>query len=117
MDKTEALTALAALAHDVRLQAYQLLMQSGPDGMAAGDVAAALGLSPTVLSFHFNRLRHAGLLAVRRQGRLKFYSARFATMNALLGYLEANCCDVPAGRPPEPRGGQAAPPSSRRRRG
>jgi ArsR family transcriptional regulator len=44
------------------------------------------------LSFHFDRLRNAGLVAVRREGRSLIYSARFETMHALVNYLTENCC-------------------------
>ena len=50
-----------------RLDAYRLLVQAGPNGMAAGDVAASLGVSPNTLTFHFDRLREAGLISVRRE--------------------------------------------------
>jgi ArsR family transcriptional regulator, arsenate/arsenite/antimonite-responsive transcriptional repressor len=92
MEKTTAITALAALAQDNRLDAYRLLVQAGPQGMPAGQVAAALGLPPNTLSFHFDRLRNAGLVTVRRDGRSLIYAARYDTMNALLGYLTENCC-------------------------
>jgi ArsR family transcriptional regulator len=92
MEKTEAIEALAALAQDNRLDAYRLLVEVGPDGMPAGEVATALGLPPNTLSFHFDRLRHAGLVRVRREGRSMIYAARYDTMNALLAYLTENCC-------------------------
>ena len=92
MEKTDVIAALAALAQDNRLDVYRLLVQAGPDGMPAGHVAAALGVPPNTLSFHFDRLRTAGLVSVRREGRSLIYAARFDTMNALLGYLAENCC-------------------------
>jgi ArsR family transcriptional regulator len=92
MKKPDVLAALAALAQENRLDAYRLLVQAGPDGLAAGEVAAALGVSPNTLTFHFDRLREAGLIAVRRDGRSMIYAAQFDTMNALLGYLTENCC-------------------------
>ena len=60
--------------------------------MPAGEVAAAIGLPPNTLTFHFDRLRQAGLVTVRREGRSMIYAARYDTMNALLGYLTENCC-------------------------
>ena len=92
MKKRDVLAALAALAQENRLDAYRLLVQAGPDGMAAGDVAASLGVSPNTLTFHFDRLREAGLISVRRDGRSMIYAAQFDTVNALLGYLTENCC-------------------------
>jgi ArsR family transcriptional regulator, arsenate/arsenite/antimonite-responsive transcriptional repressor len=96
MDKLDAVAALAALAQEHRLEVYRVLVQAGPDGMAAGEVASAVGIAPNTLSFHFDRLRHAGLVSVARQGRSLIYAARYETMNNLLGYLTENCC---GGRP------------------
>src|ERR1700712_1124081 len=92
MEKTDVVTALAALAQDNRLDVFRLLVEAGPEGMPAGSVAAALDLAPNTLTFHFDRLRTAGLVAVRRDGRSMIYAAQFETMNALLGYLTKNCC-------------------------
>jgi DNA-binding transcriptional ArsR family regulator len=61
--------------------------------MPAGAVAEALNLAPNTLTFHFDRLRTAGLVTVRREGRSMIYAARYETMNDLLGFLTENCCD------------------------
>jgi DNA-binding transcriptional ArsR family regulator len=92
METTDAVTALAALAQDNRLDVFRLLVQAGPDGMPAGAVATALDLAPNTLTFHFDRLRTAGLVTVRRDGRSMIYAAQFTTMNSLLGFLTENCC-------------------------
>jgi ArsR family transcriptional regulator len=92
MEKTDAVAALAALAQDNRLDVFRLLVQAGPDGMTAGAIAEALDLPPNTLTFHFDRLRMAGLATVRREGRSMIYAAQFETMNALLGFLTENCC-------------------------
>ncbi len=92
MEKTDAVAALAALAQDNRLEIFRLLVQAGPAGMPAGAVAAALELAPNTLTFHFDRLRMAGLVTVRRDGRSMIYAAQFDTMNSLLGFLTENCC-------------------------
>ena len=92
MEKTSAIDALAALSQENRLDTYRLLVQAGPSGVSAGEIAAALGLPPNTLSFHFDRLRQAGLVTVRRNGRSMIYAARYDTMNALIGFLTENCC-------------------------
>jgi DNA-binding transcriptional ArsR family regulator len=92
MEKTDAITALAALAQENRLEVFRLLVRAGRTGMPAGAVAASLGLAPNTLSFHFDRLRQAGLVTCTRDGRSLIYAARFETMDALLGYLGENCC-------------------------
>src|SRR5437588_9536178 len=92
MEKMDAVTALAALAQDNRLDVFRLLVQAGPEGLPAGEVASALRLPPNTLTFHFDRLRMAGLVTVRREGRSMIYAAQYSTMNALLEYLTENCC-------------------------
>jgi ArsR family transcriptional regulator, arsenate/arsenite/antimonite-responsive transcriptional repressor len=92
MEKTDVVAALAALAQDNRLDVFRLLVEAGPEGMPAGAVATALDLAPNTLTFHFDRLRTAGLVTVRREGRSMIYAAQFETMNALIGYLTDNCC-------------------------
>ena len=92
MEKTDVVAALAALAQDSRLDVFRLLVQAGPDGMPAGAVASALDLAPNTLTFHFDRLRVAGLVNVRRDGRSMIYAAQFEKMNALLSFLTQNCC-------------------------
>ena len=92
MKTQNAVAALAALAQDNRLDIFRLLVQAGPDGMPAGRVAEALDLAPNTLTFHFDRLRVAGLVTVRREGRSMIYAARFETVNSLLAFLTENCC-------------------------
>ena len=92
METLDPVAALAALAQNNRLDVYRLLVQAGPQGMPAGSVAGALKLAPNTLTFHFDRLRQAGLVTVRRQGRSMIYAARYETMNGLIAYLTENCC-------------------------
>jgi ArsR family transcriptional regulator len=92
METSNAVTALAALAQDNRLEIFRLLVEAGSDGMAAGHVAERLGLAPNTLTFHFDRLRFAGLVSVRRDGRSMIYAARYDAMNELVSFLTENCC-------------------------
>lgn len=96
MEKEEVVAALAALAQESRVDTYRLLVQAGPEGMPAGEIAAELGIAPNTLSFHFDRLRHARLVSYERRGRSLNYAVRYDTMNALINYLTENCC---GGRP------------------
>ena len=92
MEKTDAIAALAALAHESRLDVFRLLVHAGPDGLPAGRIAERLGLPSATLSFHLNQLKHAGLVTFRRESRSLIYAAEYAAMNELLGYLTENCC-------------------------
>jgi DNA-binding transcriptional ArsR family regulator len=92
METSKAVEALGALAHDTRLEIFRLLVQSGPDGMPAGHIAAKLRLPAPTLSFHLNQLKQARLIGFRRNSRLIIYTADYAAMSGLLGYLTENCC-------------------------
>jgi ArsR family transcriptional regulator, arsenate/arsenite/antimonite-responsive transcriptional repressor len=92
VETLNAVAALAALAQENRLQIFRLLVQAGPEGMAAGRVAEKLGLAPNTLTFHFDRLRFAGLVRVSRDGRSMIYAAQFEAMNKLVSFLTENCC-------------------------
>ena len=92
MNSDAAVLALAALAQSSRLEVFRLLVQAGPAGRAAGDIAHALDIPPATLSFHLKALAHAGLVESHQVGRYVIYQARFQAMNALLAYLTENCC-------------------------
>jgi len=92
MEKSDVVAALAALAQDNRLDVFRLLVQAGPAGLAAGEVARRLKLPPNTLSFHFDRLRQAGLVAVRRESPSMIYTAKFDAMRGLVDFLTRNCC-------------------------
>jgi ArsR family transcriptional regulator, arsenate/arsenite/antimonite-responsive transcriptional repressor len=88
----EVIDALGALAHEHRLAIFRLLIERGPVGLPAGKIAERMGLVPSSLTFHLQSLQRAGLIAQRRESRQLIYSADFAAMTALVGYLTDNCC-------------------------
>jgi ArsR family transcriptional regulator len=92
MELNQAVKSLAALAQEHRLAIFKLLIQAGPEGMAAGQVSEELGISSSSLSFHMKELTHAGLVTSRNEGRYVIYSALIQSMNELLAYLAENCC-------------------------
>jgi ArsR family transcriptional regulator, arsenate/arsenite/antimonite-responsive transcriptional repressor len=92
MEKLVAVAALAALAQETRLDIFRLLVQAGPEGIPAGQIAEQLGLPAATLSFHLNQLKQANLVKYRRESRSLIYSATYPTMNALMHYLSENCC-------------------------
>ncbi|MDH4259860.1 MAG: metalloregulator ArsR/SmtB family transcription factor [Gammaproteobacteria bacterium] len=99
MNRSRAVKSLAALAQDTRLDAFRLLVQAGPEGLAAGELAARLDISPPALSFHLRGLAHAGLVRAQQDGRFIYYSADFDAMQSLLGFLTENCCNGAACTP------------------
>ena len=89
---TDIVDALAALAQETRLKAYRLLVEAGPEGLAAGRIGEELDLPPATLSFHLAHLARTGLVRSRQDGRFVIYSADFQNMNQLVGYPTENCC-------------------------
>ena len=102
MEMSRAVDALSALAQETRLGIYRVLVEVGPEGMAAGKIGETMELPPATLSFHLAHLVRAGLARSRQEGRFVIYSADFQNMNALVGYLTENCC-----------GGRACAPSAK----
>lgn len=92
METKSIITALAALAQESRLAIFRLLVQAGPDGIAASKIGEQLAISPSSLSFHLKELSHAQLISSRHEGRFVIYSANFSAMNGLIGFLTENCC-------------------------
>lgn len=93
MDEADVIRALGALAQETRLRIFRMLVVAGPQGVMPGQMAEALGSSPTALSFHLKELVHAGLASSERDGRHLIYRASIPQMNGLLGFLTAHCCE------------------------
>ncbi len=89
--------ALSALAQETRLAVFRLLVQAGPVGLAAGEIAARLNCPANTLSFHLRELNHAGLVRATRHSRSIVYAADFGVMQGLLGFLTENCCALSPG--------------------
>ena len=96
MESDAAILAFAALAQPTRLDVFRLLVERGPEGMVAGEIATALDIPPANLSFHFKALLQSGLLTVEQEGRFQRYRANIPLMLDLIAYLTEECC---AGHP------------------
>ncbi|EYD72384.1 ArsR/SmtB family transcription factor [Limimaricola hongkongensis] len=92
MEQTDAITALAALAQPSRLDAFRLLVKAGPSGLAAGEIAEALGARQNTMSANLSVLHGAGLVDSRREGRSIRYFARMECVGALVDFLVEDCC-------------------------
>ncbi|MEN9657543.1 MAG: hypothetical protein RL571_1008 [Pseudomonadota bacterium] len=93
MEKIIATTIFESLSSGVRLDAYRLLVKQGDKGMVAGDIAAALGLPATNMSFHLKALAQAKLITVEQEGRYIRYRANMPLMQELISFLSAECCE------------------------
>ncbi len=92
MEKQVAISALAALAQETRLDVFRLLVRAGREGRPAGAIAEALEIPDATLSFHLKELRSVGLVRCERVGRSRIYSPDFAVVGDLMAFLTANCC-------------------------
>ena len=92
MDVELALVALSALAHETRLWAFRLLVQAGPQGLPAGEIADALGSRQNTMSSHLKILAEGGLIDSQRDGRSVVYKANYDTIRALVLFLMEDCC-------------------------
>jgi ArsR family transcriptional regulator, arsenate/arsenite/antimonite-responsive transcriptional repressor len=92
METKQALEAFQALSQDTRLGALRLLVQAGPNGLAAGAIAERLAVQPSTLSTHLGILERAGLVASRRESRSIIYAAQFEGLRQLITFLMEDCC-------------------------
>jgi len=92
METTTIIGALSALAHESRLGIFRLLVEQGPEGLPAGEIAARRRLANANASFHLKELAQAGLVKPIPAGRFIYYAANYKTMNGLVDYLTKNCC-------------------------
>jgi ArsR family transcriptional regulator, arsenate/arsenite/antimonite-responsive transcriptional repressor len=97
MELSTAIGALGALAQESRLKIFRLLVQCGPDGMAAGDIARRLTLPQNTLSFHLAALARAHLVASHKEGRSIIYFVDLEGIRGLLSFLVEDCCGGKAG--------------------
>lgn len=82
----------AAMGAEQRLQIMRLLLSAHPDGMVVGDILAELKIAPSTLSHHLEKLRHEGLVAVRRDAKFLWYSANTEALQDLIAFLYSECC-------------------------
>lgn len=94
MDIDNAVIMFDALSQETRLGAFRLLVQAGPDGLAAGALSEALGTPHNTMSFHLNHLSNAGIISSRKEGRSVIYSANFDVTRDLIGFMIKDCCSA-----------------------
>ena len=100
MKMSDAVMVLNALAQESRLGILRYLIRCGQSGAAAGQIGERLEVHAATLSFHLSALRQAGLVVARRESRSIIYTANFARMTDLMGFLTENCCqeEMPSAR-------------------
>ena|ERR1700736_3570857 len=89
---TRCADRFSALGAEPRLQILRLLLAAHPSGMIAGELQDELGIPASTLSHHLEKLRHVGLVAIRREGTFLWYSADTSALREVLGFLYDECC-------------------------
>ena len=92
MDIKEAVDTLGGLAQESRLKVFRLLIQAGTSGMAAGEIAKAVGIPKNTMSSHLAILSRANLIQARKEGRSMIYAVNFEGTRSLLSFLVEDCC-------------------------
>lgn len=92
MNMEDALSALAALSHPTRLDAFRLLVRHEPDGLATGELVEASGLTQSTFSTHLAVLAKAGLVTSEKRGRQQIQRANIDALRALMTFLAKDCC-------------------------
>jgi len=82
----------SAMGTEPRLKIVRLLLWAHPEGLVAGDIQDELDIPASTLSHHLDKLKHEGLVTVRREGTFLWYAANGAALQELLGFLFAECC-------------------------
>ena len=82
----------SAMGTGPRLRIMRVLLSAHPDGMVVGEIGDELGIPPSTLSHHLEKLKNEDLVKVRREGTYLWYSANTEVLQELLGFLYAECC-------------------------
>ncbi len=83
----EAMQVMSALAQATRLRVYQRLVDELPNGMAAGEIAKGVEMSPNGMTAHFTILSAAGLVSSEKVGRTVIYKAETQPVEELSEFL------------------------------
>lgn len=93
MDLSSVVSSLSALAQETRLKVFRMLMECGPEGMPATEIAEAVGIRQNLMSTHLNILATAGLTTARRDGRRVYHAVDLERTRALLSFIVQDCCN------------------------
>lgn len=83
---------LAALGTEARLRIIRLLLAAHPHGLVVGEIGGELGIPPSTLSHHLEKLKMEGLVKVTRESNFLRYTADTDVLQGILAFLFAECC-------------------------
>src|SRR3974377_2281371 len=83
---------MAGLGTETRLRIVRLLLSTHPEGLVVGEIGSELGIPPSTLSHHLEKLKNEGLVKVRRESTFLRYTANVPALQDILAFLFAECC-------------------------
>jgi ArsR family transcriptional regulator len=83
---------LSAMGTEPRLRIMQLLLSAHPEGLVVAEIHNELAIPSSTLSHHLEKLKHEGLVTVRRESTFLRYGANVEALEELLSFLYAECC-------------------------
>jgi ArsR family transcriptional regulator, arsenate/arsenite/antimonite-responsive transcriptional repressor len=82
----------SAMGTEARLRIMQLLLSAHPEGLVVTEIQEELEIPNSTLSHHLDKLKHEGLVQVRRESTFLHYTADTDALQRLLQFLYAECC-------------------------
>jgi len=82
----------SAMGTEARLRIMQLLLSAHPDGLVVSEIQEEMDIPNSTLSHHLDKLKHEGLVQVRRESTFLRYTADTDGLQQLLQFLYAECC-------------------------
>jgi DNA-binding transcriptional ArsR family regulator len=83
---------LAAMGAEPRLRIIRLLLTAHPEGLVVGEIQSELGIPPSTLSHHLDKLKNEDLVKVQRESTYLRCTANTSALEELLTFLYAECC-------------------------
>ena len=92
MEVNIAANRLKELGHPTRLSLFKLLVKSGHEGLAVGELQESLEIPNSTLSHHIAKLVSVELIRQHRDGRTLYCIPQYDSLNGLIAYLQDECC-------------------------
>ncbi len=82
----------SALGAEPRLRIVRLLLSAHPEGLVVGEIGSELGIPPSTLSHHLDKLKNEELVSVQRESTFLRYTANTQALQVIVRFLFAECC-------------------------
>jgi len=89
---SELATLFDAFAHPSRIGILRAMLPHAQSGITFGDLAKALGLSPSTLTHHLREMAEAGVIKRQMAGRSTVLRLNTETLTSAITELTQLCC-------------------------